>query len=260
MMQLKEFFRLPETPWEVPVGLKHVVGAFALYFGGSFFSALFYKYLQSQKIFAHTVALISWFNFTTSSLILFLLILFFLFLSPAIRNLLGRESFSWRDPWAAFSAFIIAFPTVLVLNKLLETITLAIFHLKELPDQIAVQFLKSTFVNPTYFLLAIVTICIYAPLIEETLFRGFLQSFIRKHLGSKQAIVITSVCFSLFHFSATQSYGNIPIIGSLFILSLFLGFLYEKQRSILASMCLHSLFNTVSLLSIYLFGGLTTTL
>jgi hypothetical protein len=123
-----------------------------------------------------------------------------------------------------------------------------------MPDQTAVRFVKMTLEHPPYFLLAALSVSVLAPLIEETLFRGFLQSFIRKHLGSTQAIWITATCFSLFHFSLDQGVGNIPIIGSLFCLALFLGFLYEKQRSLLASITLHATFNTFSILNLYFLG------
>lgn len=258
MTFLKNFFHLPDDLWIIPIRLHHLIIAFAIYFFGTFLSSSFFVHVLGRQSFANTLSLLSWFNFATSSFILLLLILYFLFLPQTVRNLIGWHSFSWNDPKAAITAFILAFPTVLIVNQILEAITLTIFNLKELPDQIAVHFLKSTFDQPSHFLLAVISISIYAPLIEETLFRGFLQTFIRKHLGSKQAILITSVCFSLFHFSSSQSYGNIPIIGSLFLLALFLGFLYEKQRTLLAPMILHSLFNTVSVLSLYLFGGFTT--
>jgi membrane protease YdiL (CAAX protease family) len=257
---IKDYFRLPDSFWAVPVRLKHVIIAFAIYFFGGYVSTHLYLNVLNRQSFASTVSYLSWFNFTSSSLILFLLILFFLFLPKTVRALLGRESISWKDLSVAGFVFIVAFITVIPINHLLEKLTLVIFQLKEIPEQLAVIFLKSTFKQPSLLLLAFISISIYAPLIEETLFRGFLQTFIRQHLGSKQAIFITSACFSLFHFSTTQGVGNISIIISLFFLSLFLGFLYEKQRNILAPMLLHSLFNTVSALSLYLFGGISTTI
>ena len=133
---------------------------------------------------------------------------------------------------------------------------LKLFQVHKLPDQLAVKFLKLTFGNPVHFLLAIVSIIVLAPLIEETLFRGFLQTFIRKHLGSKQAIFITSFCFSFFHYSPGQGLGNIMILISLFVLALFLGFIYEKQGSLLAPIILHASFNAVSVINLYAFGDL----
>jgi membrane protease YdiL (CAAX protease family) len=215
------------------------------------------------QIAAHYLAFSSWFNFSMSLLILALLGFYLRFLPSALRfGILRRpngQDRSWSDDvWAAFTAWIMAFPLVLFLSQSLELIITKLFQVSTLPDQLAVQFLKSTFANPLYFILAVFAIILFAPLIEETLFRGFLQSFIRQHLGSKQAIFITSACFSLFHYASGQGLGNISIIFSLFILSLFLGFLYEKRGSLLAPVTLHASFNAISVINLYLFGGFTT--
>jgi len=180
-----------------------------------------------------------------------------------VRNgILRRSSEKGRpllnDVWFAFFAWLLAFPLVLFLSQLLELLINWSFSITQLPDQNAVLFLKSTFENPLYFILATLSIVVLAPLIEETLFRGFFQSYIRQHLGSKQAILITSVCFSLFHYTGAQGLGNISIIISLFLLSLFLGYIYEKRGSLLAPMVLHATFNAISVINLYLFGGFTT--
>ena len=113
-----------------------------------------------------------------------------------------------------------------------------------------------TFAHPSLFVLTISTIVIFAPVIEELLFRGFLQSFIRQHLGSKQAICITSVLFAFFHYSSEQGIGNLPIIISLFVLSLFIGFIYEKRGSLAAPIALHAIFNAVNVVNLYFLGGM----
>ena len=159
------------------------------------------------------------------------------------------------DIWFALFAWSIAFPLVLFFSQALELLIYSIFNIKSLPDQVAVKFLKMTFENPVYLLLSVTSIVVLAPIVEETLFRGFLQTFIRQHLGSRQAVLITSALFSFFHYSSEQGLGNIPIIGSLFILALFLGYLYERQGSLIAPMALHASFNAISVMNIYFLGG-----
>ncbi len=259
------FFTLENKEWELPIRFLHLVGAFAIYFFATFLGTSFVLAFFKTQIAAHYLSFSSWFNFGMSALIFCLLALYLKLLpEPLRKGLLRRPSERGLpfidDVWAAFSAWIIAFPLVLFLSQGLELVITEIFRIPQLPDQLAVQFLKSTFLNPLYFILATVAIIILAPLIEETLFRGFLQSYIRRQLGSKQAIFITSACFSLFHYAAGQGLGNISIIFSLFILSLFLGFLYEKRGSILAPMTLHASFNAISVLNLYIFGGFTTTI
>jgi membrane protease YdiL (CAAX protease family) len=156
-----------------------------------------------------------------------------------------------KDLKFALLSFIIAFPLVIFLNEFLDFLTSILFHAVLLPDQIAVRFLKMTFQYPRYFFMSVIIIVILAPLLEEILFRGFLQSFIRKHLGVKSAIYITALCFSLFHYSLAQGLANISIVGSLFSLALFLGFVYERRGSLITSMTLHATFNAANVLSLY---------
>jgi len=113
-----------------------------------------------------------------------------------------------------------------------------------------------TFGYPLYLVFAILTIGVFAPIIEEILFRGFLQSWIRQHLGSKQAILITSLLFAFFHYSPEQGIANITIIASLFVFSLFIGFVYEKQGMLASPIMLHSLFNAINGCNLYFFGGI----
>lgn len=263
MGKRRGFFLFPKKAWEVPVRFTHLVGAFAIYFLLSFVATAIVIAFLKQQIANNYLAYSSWFNFIMSLLIFCLLAVYLRWLPEQVRKGLLRRPSERGQPLVedvqfALYAWILAFPLVLFLSQALELLVTAIFQVPHLPDQVAVQFLKSTFANPLYFVLATISIVVLAPLIEETLFRGFLQSFIRQHLGSRQAILITSVCFSLFHYASGQTLGNISIIISLFVLSLFLGFIYEKRGSILAPMTLHASFNAISVINLYLFGGFTT--
>jgi membrane protease YdiL (CAAX protease family) len=113
-------------------------------------------------------------------------------------------------------------------------------------EQVAVRYLKMALDSPPLLLTALFIILIAAPFIEELLFRGFLQNWLKSILGAKSAILIASFCFALFHLSASQGIGNISLAISLFSFSCFLGFIYERQRSLLASIGLHMTFNAVS--------------
>lgn len=247
-------------PWSVPLRFFHVLGVFAIYFLTAYCTSIFFVSLNKSQFFSGVLPLAVWFNFTNSLAILLLLGLFLRRLPPAVRKGVWRAQERKPSPFrktliAALWAWAIAFPLVLFASQLLETAVAVLFSVRQLPDQLAVKFLKMTFEHPGYLFLSTVSIAVFAPLIEETLFRGFLQSFIRQHLGSKHAICIASACFSFFHFSSEQGLSNIPIIGALFILAFFLGYLYEKEKSLLAPILLHATFNTVSMLNIYLFGG-----
>jgi hypothetical protein len=261
------FFSFPAEAktWPVPLRWFHVVGIFAIYFGAAAFIAPFLAASMRKSLFPgispiEVLGFASWVNFLNSLLILVLLSLFILAIPSQIRKSVWRRTSEVGRPYSddvSFAAFawVVSFPLVLFCSQLFDWIITALFHVKEIPEQLAVHFLKMTFGHPLYLILTTLTIIIFAPLIEETLFRGFLQTFIRQHLGSKQAIGITSLLFALFHYSPEQGLGNIPIVVSLFVLALFLGFVYEKKGSLFAPISLHASFNLISVLNLYFLGG-----
>lgn len=256
----KGYFNALRNPvWVVPIQWFHVLGVFGLYFAFGFliFPFLFRFFvphflpLVSQK---EQVGALTWLNFLNGCVILYSIFI----LSPphfqAIWNKTGRKWSLGLDLKAMIYTLLLAFPVIFFCNAFFELIIHGVFHLENLPDQIAVQWLKASFDFPFYFFLTSFTIVVIAPLLEETLFRGYLQSFLRKYLGAKVAIPITAFCFACFHFSPEQGWNNLPIIASLFPLALFLGYLYEKQGSLFASISMHATFNGISLMNIYLFG------
>jgi membrane protease YdiL (CAAX protease family) len=171
-----------------------------------------------------------------------------------------KESFVKNTPTyfddikIALISFLIAAPLILLTSNLLEIITNLIFHVKEMPNQIAIEYIKSAYDNPLDFSIALFIVIILAPLTEEFLFRGVLQTFIKRFCSIKTSIYTTSLAFAFFHFHPAQLYNNIVIIGSLFVFSNFLGFIYERQKSLISSIALHSIFNTVSVFNLLVFN------
>lgn len=261
------FFFPPETKiWPVPIRWIHVIGVFIIYFAvvlliTPFFGSILRRFFFAGASPRELLGFVSWLNFINSILILSFLALFVFFLVPPfVRNRIWRREGEEKRPYSddiyfALFAWLISFPIVLFLSQLLDWSVAHLFHVKEIPEQLAVHFLKMTFGNPLYLFLTILTIVFFAPIIEETLFRGFLQSFIRQHLGPKKAIGITATLFAFFHYSPEQGLGNIPIVGSLLALALFLGFVYEKKGSLFAPIALHASFNLISVLNLFFLGG-----
>jgi uncharacterized protein len=252
-------FLKEEVKWEFPIRWVHIAIVFAIYFAAVIFlSPLLISVLRRLLISSPAIALATWLNFLSSFFILACIAIYCSILPRNVAWKIWRRSdraFFIQDIGFAFLSFIIAFPIVIFINETLDLILSRLFHIVELPDQLAVRFLKMTFEYPRYFFLSLVSITVFAPMLEEVLFRGFLQSFIRQHLGMKSAILITSLCFSFFHYSPEQGMSNISIIGSLFPLALFLGYVYEKQGSLFASMVLHACFNSISVFNLYFLGG-----
>lgn len=148
--------------------------------------------------------------------------------------------------------WIIGFPLVIAIGQLADAILYFFFGLQNY-EQVAVRYLKTALESPPLLTLALFTILIAAPVIEEYLFRGCLQTFFKRYMVPKNAIILSALCFSLFHFAPSQGIGNISLVASLFVFALFLGFIYEKQASLFASVGLHMTFNAISTFRILFF-------
>ena len=153
------------------------------------------------------------------------------------------------DILSGIKALILSLFPLFALMSLIEGITMWM-EKETTPAQTAVKFLMQVKETPSSLFLALFTIIIAAPIIEEYLFRGVIQSYLRNKYGSISAIVSASALFSLFHFSPSQGFQNIGILLSLFILSLYLGFVYEKTRSLISNITLHVTFNLINAIKI----------
>ncbi|WP_341525110.1 lysostaphin resistance A-like protein [Nostoc sp. UHCC 0302] len=91
------------------------------------------------------------------------------------------------------------------------------------------------------------TAAIAAPLFEELLFRGFLLPSITRYLPVWGAILVSSLLFAIAHLSLSE-------ILPLTALGIVLGVVYTRSRNLLAPMLLHSLWNSGTLLSLFLLG------
>lgn len=148
--------------------------------------------------------------------------------------------------------WVISFPLVIAVGQLIDMI----LHYTagfESYEQVAVRYLKEMLKSPSLLAVALFTILVAAPIIEEFLFRGCLQTYFKRFTSQRSAIVLSSMCFALFHYASSQGIGNISLILSLFTFALFLGFIYERQASLFASIGLHMTFNTVSTLRVLFF-------
>ncbi len=92
------------------------------------------------------------------------------------------------------------------------------------------------------------TAAIAAPLFEEFLFRGFLLPSLTPHLPVSWAIVVSSFIFAIAHLSLSET---LPLTA----LGIVLGVVYTRSRNLLAPMLLHGLWNSGTLVSLFILGG-----
>jgi hypothetical protein len=97
-------------------------------------------------------------------------------------------------------------------------------------------------------LIFFLTAAVAAPLFEEFLFRGFLLPSLTRYVPVWGAIVASSLLFAVAHLSLSE-------VLPLMTLGIVLGVVYTRTRNLLAPMLLHSLWNSGTLLSLFILGS-----
>lgn len=154
--------------------------------------------------------------------------------------------------FGALSWFLI-YPFIFLWASLIDYVL--VHGLDYIPqNQVAVNFLRENQDKPLIFIMLIFFVIFVVPAMEEILFRGFLQGWLRSFMRPAFAITLTALIFAFFHYSPRQGLSNITIVSSLFLLAIFLGFLLERTKSLRTPIGLHATFNALSILFIYLKG------
>ena len=217
----------------------------------SFFIFIVVYFLVLPPILLHL------FHSLYSQLIIFVLTAIFLFSYATIRHI----NAIWKDPSFpgnrsylgdikfGLISWLVAMPVVASISYIMSLVIPPTNQ-----EQIAVQFLKNYLNDPLTMAIALFSIVLAAPLFEEYLFRGLLLSYIRNKLGPITAVFLSAAIFALFHFAPSQANENIPLIATLFAFGSYLGFAYEKTRSLITSIVLHVTFNSISVIRI-IFNG-----
>jgi membrane protease YdiL (CAAX protease family) len=179
-------------------------------------------------------------------------LLAYLQLTKGQRQLLWRQTSStWvHNVGVGITAWFVSYPLVLAFSQIVSLAAWHFFH-HSFNEQVAVQHIRQSLGNPLLFGTTAVAIITIVPFTEELLFRGLLQTWLkRKFHNPILAIVLSSLTFAAFHYSSAQGLTNIELLSSLFLLSCMLGYVYERQRSLWAPIGLHGFFNLMSLLMI----------
>lgn len=91
--------------------------------------------------------------------------------------------------------------------------------------------------NALAIIMFLITLGVLPALCEETLFRGFLYTNLRRKFGAFLSIIFSATLFSLAHFDPG---GAIP----LFILGALFAFVFERTKSLVPAMVAHCMWNS----------------
>jgi len=141
---------------------------------------------------------------------------------------------------------------ILILLPLAGVFTLISFLLSYIPGRSDSEFIEyilqaySTSVLPVLFWLNIV---VFAPVLEESIFRGFLfAGFRQSRIGITGTIIITSMIWTLLHLGQYDIYD----MGSLFVFGVILGILRQRTNSLWSPLIAHLLNNLIAMFFITL--------
>jgi membrane protease YdiL (CAAX protease family) len=126
---------------------------------------------------------------------------------------------------------------------------------REITDRLAHPTLKLLAENPGSawtWVIGLVAV-VLAPIQEELIFRGFLQTALVRGLGHPWlAILLTSLVFAAAHIGPDMPwYGIAPV----FVLGLAMGFAFERTRAIGTSIAMHVGFNAANVAAVMAGGG-----
>ncbi|NES86861.1 MAG: CPBP family intramembrane metalloprotease [Moorea sp. SIO2B7] len=153
-------------------------------------------------------------------------------------------NFQWFSNWSLWGlgGYLVALPLVLLVSLINQQIWQGqggsnplLFLALQAQDTVALAI---------FFFTASVA----APIFEEIIFRGFLLPSLTRYIPVWGSIIVSSLIFAIAHLSVSE-------VLPLTTLGIILAFVYTRSRNLLSSILLHSLWNSGTLLSLFILGS-----
>jgi membrane protease YdiL (CAAX protease family) len=156
-----------------------------------------------------------------------------------IRELGVKAVFGWALAWLAPLLLVVSGCNWLTLEWLKG------FWPDLAPQDSVKMFLENSHLG-TRVIMGVAAVVV-APLVEETVFRGFVYGVVKRFTDPIFAAIVSSALFALAHFHLGSA---VP----LFVLALGFVGAYERTGSLLVPMLMHALFNAISLVALVVIG------
>lgn len=153
-----------------------------------------------------------------------------------------RINLASRWPLWGFGGYLIALPLMLGVSLLNQQI----WHGQGGNNPILELVLNER--DPIALGMFLFTAAVAAPIFEEILFRGFLLPSLTRYMPTWGAIGLSSLIFSVAHLSFSE-------VLPLTVLGAILGFVYARSRNLASSILLHSTWNSVTMIGLFLLGS-----
>lgn len=185
-----------------------------------------------------------WGNYLTESNILNWVIIIVFYLSVLLLSIafwnksIKRDLKTFKDNFVTYIKYILPrFGIMYIIYFVVTMLTIIITKEMGSVNQKNLESLPSWYVIP----LAI----IYAPIVEETIFRGLIHKIIK---NKKVFIIVSAICFGLLHtISSEVTLMNIIVKALPYsVLGGFLAYIYAKTENISTNMFCHFAINTIA--------------
>jgi membrane protease YdiL (CAAX protease family) len=150
---------------------------------------------------------------------------------------LGRLSFR-RAFVTGFVLLIVAYPLILMA----DWVTARISGSSDSSRQGIIELFSGSQIFEQRVLIIVLAVAV-APLAEEFIFRFFLYGVLRRYAGRVVGLVLSSLLFAAVH-------AHLPSFAPLFVLGACFTLAYEWSGSLLVSMTMHAMFNSLTLVAL----------
>lgn len=151
--------------------------------------------------------------------------------------------------WAAVAVAgcVAVWPVCIGVLLLTREVILLLDPAMELPEHTAITTLRSDDVPVWISGVTILSASVLAPMVEELLFRGLLQSALARWWRSQWGAVLVSGCaFGFFHMHVFDTVPALAVFG------IVLGYAYARTGSLVLVVLLHAVFNCKNVLWVIL--------
>jgi uncharacterized protein len=141
------------------------------------------------------------------------------------------------DIGLGFSSYAVVLPLLITIIAVLAY-CVSLINYEPPPHPLVDIFVVEDRRNPFIIYLSLALACTIGPVIEEIFFRGFCYTTFKKYIGPGGAMVLSAVFFAFVHYSV---FAFLPV----FALGMVLAYLYEKRGTLMASITVHIVHNSL---------------
>lgn len=146
--------------------------------------------------------------------------------------------------WQNVKTIVIAWIAFLVIEFLLGNLNKLVYHVTQTDNNQEIQSLLSS--NHLTLILMGFTAIFCSPILEETIFRGYLMTAFFRSTEKWAPIIVSGMAFALPHMDPDLSHFNIISFLTYAILGCILAYLYVTTKNLKVSIGLHFLNNLIA--------------